>query len=294
MKSLMPTAPATPLPGTILRFVRNMADRLPTIRRRGAETAEPVPGQGQIALIGCGPGAKDLLTLRAVNRIGAADVVFYDRLVDDEVLGFVRPGAELVFVGKHVGNHSWPQQRINDVIVEEALKGRRVVRLKSGDPGVFGRAGEEIAAANNHAIPVEIIPGITAVCAAAATMGQSLTERGVANTLVLTTGMARAGDPLPDTAKMSGPGTTTAFYMGVAQAGRIAGALMERGLPGDAPVSVAVEVSKPDERAYHGTLAGLPDLVAENKITGCAIVLVTWPDTPDAPQVTRVAAAVAR
>ncbi|WP_425098730.1 uroporphyrinogen-III C-methyltransferase [Tropicibacter sp. S64] len=290
MKTLAPIAPASPLSGTITRFVAGVVSRLP---KRGVKAdAEPVPGQGRIVLIGAGPGAKDLLTLRAVERIRAADVVFYDRLVDDEVLAYARPGAELVFVGKHVGNHSWPQERINAVIVAEALKGRTVVRLKSGDPGVFGRAGEEIAAANAHAIPVEIIPGVTAVCAAAASMGQSLTERGIADILVLATGMAKAGDPLPASARMSGPGTTTAFYMSVGQAERIAQALMARGLPEDAPVSVAVDVSKPKERALHGTVKGLPALIKENAVNGCAILLVTWPKTADAPAVTRVASAV--
>ncbi|MFW2542330.1 uroporphyrinogen-III C-methyltransferase [Primorskyibacter sp. 2E107] len=281
--------------GFAVRFVRGAVERLPQIRRDTKAGTESGPKQGRIALIGAGPGAKDLLTLRAVQRIGEADVVFYDRLVDDAVLAYARPGAELVFVGKHVGNHSWPQERINAVIVDAAQAGRRVVRLKSGDPGVFGRAGEEIAAANAHGIPVEIIPGVTAVCAAAASMGQSLTERGIADILVLATGMGQKGDPLPASARMSGPGTTTAFYMSVGQAARIAAALMARGLPADAPVSVAVEVSKPEERAHHGTLAGLPALIAENAVTGCAIVLVTWPKTPEAPEapaVTRAAAQV--
>ncbi|WGW05644.1 uroporphyrinogen-III C-methyltransferase [Tropicibacter oceani] len=233
--------------------------------------------QGHIALVGAGPGARDLLTLRAVKRLQEADMVFHDRLVDPEVLGFARPGAELVFVGKEVGAHAWPQERINQVIVAEAARGRRVVRLKSGDPGVFGRAGEEIAAANARAIPVEIIPGVTAVCAAAASMGQSLTERGVADTLVLATGMGQKGDPLPDCTRLSGPGTTTGFYMSVRQAQRISDALMARGLPGDAPVCVAVEVSKPGERSLRGTVSGLAQLIRDNDVRGCAILLVTWP-----------------
>ena len=125
----------------------------------GAPEADTV---GSIALVGAGPGARDLLTLRAVERLQEADVIFYDRLVDEEVLELGRRDAERVFVGKHVGAHAWPQQRINAVIVAEARKGRRVVRLKSGDPGIFGRAGEEIEAARAAGIAVEIVPGVTA------------------------------------------------------------------------------------------------------------------------------------
>ncbi|WP_417727487.1 siroheme synthase CysG [Roseovarius sp.] len=138
---------------------------------------------GQITLVGAGPGARDLLTLRAVERLQEADVIFYDRLVDQDILELARRDAERVFVGKHVGAHSWPQNRINRVIVAEALKGRRVVRLKSGDPGIFGRAGEEIEAARSAGVCVEIVPGVMAVSAAGAAMGWSLTERGVSSTL---------------------------------------------------------------------------------------------------------------
>ncbi|CAN0459624.1 unnamed protein product, partial [Hapterophycus canaliculatus] len=143
---------------------------------------------GSIALVGAGPGARDLLTLRAVERLQEADVIYYDRLVDPEVLELARRDAERVFVGKHVGAHAWPQDQINRVIVAEALKGRRVVRLKSGDPGVFGRAREEMDAARAAGVAVEIVPGITAASAAGAAMGQSLTERGQTDTLILATG----------------------------------------------------------------------------------------------------------
>ncbi|MGH1425760.1 MAG: siroheme synthase CysG [Pseudooceanicola sp.] len=243
------------------------------IANRGRDMAN----RGSIALVGAGPGARDLLTMRAIQRLQEADVIFYDRLVDQDVLELARRDAERVFVGKHVGAHSWPQDRINDVIVGEAQKGRRVVRLKSGDPGIFGRAGEELSAAKAAGLAVEIVPGVTAVCAAAAHMGESLTERGVSDTLVLTTGMAQAGAELPDCTRQSGPGTTTAFYMSVRQANRIANALVTQGLPGSAPVAIAVDVSKPTEQYFHATVATLADMIAEKGVTGCAVVLVTWP-----------------
>ncbi|WP_299783778.1 uroporphyrinogen-III C-methyltransferase [uncultured Marivita sp.] len=233
---------------------------------------------GHIALVGAGPGARDLLTLRAVDRLERADVVFYDRLVEPDVLDLARPGAELVFVGKHVGAHSWPQDRINRVIVAEALKGRRVVRLKSGDPGIFGRASEEMDAARAAGIPIELVPGVTAAAAAGASLGRSLTERGVANTLVLTTGTGCASDPLPDSSRLSGPGTTTAFYMSVRQADRLASDLMHRGIPPESHVDICVDVSKPTERHLRATVRTLPEVIHRNRINGCAILLVTWPD----------------
>ncbi|MDV7271008.1 uroporphyrinogen-III C-methyltransferase [Thioclava sp. A2] len=242
-------------------------------------TPAEIPGSkpASICLIGAGPGARDLLTLRAVARLAEADIVFFDRLVDEGVLDFTRPGAERVYVGKAVGACAWPQERINALIVAHALRGRRVVRLKSGDPGIFGRAGEEIAAASAHGIPVEVVPGITAACAAAASAGRSLTERGETDTLILTTGQARAGAPLPDCTRHAQPGTTLAFYMAVAQGARIRDGLTAQGMPGDAPVTVAVEVSKAGERIIETSLACLPDDLAAHRITGCATLIVSWP-----------------
>ena len=235
-------------------------------------------GIGSIALVGAGPGARDLLTLRAADRLRTADVIFYDRLSGEDVLDLAGPQARRVYVGKVVGAHAWPQDRINAMIVSEALRGHRVVRLKAGDPSVFGRAAEELEAARAEGIPVEIVPGVTAACAAAAVAGRSLTERGVADTLVFATGMGRAGDPLPETTRLCAPGVTTAFYMSVRQSSRIATDLMARGMPADAPVTVAVDVSKPGQAVFDSTLGGLSDLVARERIGGCAILLVTWPE----------------
>ena len=233
--------------------------------------------EGSITLIGAGPGAKDLLTLRAVSRLQEADVIFYDRLVDEDVLELARRDAERVFVGKVVGASAWPQERINALIVAEAEKGRRVVRLKSGDPGVFGRAGEEITAAKAANVAVEIVPGVTSACAAAAAAGISLTERGVSDTLVLATATGSHGGGLPESVRFTTPGTTTAFYMATRQAKVIQNALFERGLPEDAEYTLAVDVSKPTERTVTGRLADLWDTIQSQNVTGCAIILVTWP-----------------
>ena len=233
---------------------------------------------GQISLVGAGPGARDLLPLRAVERLQEADVIFYDRLVDEAVLELARRDAERVFVGKHVGAHAWPQDRINRMIVAEAASGRRVVRLKSGDPGIFGRAGEEIDAARAAGIPIEVVPGVTAASAAGASLGRSLTERGVANTLVLATGTGRADDPQPDATRLSGPGTTTALYMSVGQAARLASDWMARGMPAGCPVEICVDVSKASERHVSATVGTLAAEISAREVTGCAILLVTWPD----------------
>ncbi|SFS05890.1 siroheme synthase CysG [Yoonia litorea] len=243
---------------------------------------------GHIALVGAGPGARDLMTLRAVERLQEADVIFYDRLVDPEVLELARRDAERVFVGKVVGAHAWPQEKISEMIVAEARKGRSVVRLKSGDPAIFGRATEEIRAAKATGIPVEMVPGVTAASAAAAFLGRSLTERGVADTFVIATGTGCADHPRPECTRLAGPGTTTALYMSVGQASRIAADMMQQGLPSHSRVDVCVDVSKKTERHIQTTIGQLAEALHTHDVTSCAIILVTWPrDTVVGDQVHR-------
>ena len=233
--------------------------------------------EGRITLVGAGPGARDLLTLRAVERLQEADVIFYDRLVDPDLLELARRDAERVFVGKVVGAHAWPQDRINALIVAEALRGKRVVRLKSGDPGIFGRATEEMAAARAAGIPVEVVPGVTAATAAAAGLGLSLTERGVSDTLVFATGAARDGDALPDWARHALPGTTLAFYMGVRSGAAIRGNLLAAGVAAETPVRIVTDASMPQSTTCSTTLADLPQTLADRGVRGSAIILLTVP-----------------
>lgn len=254
---------------------RDAAQTIKTAIANGG-APEAATETGHIALVGAGPGARDLLTLRAVERLQEADVIFYDRLVDEEVLELARRDAERVFVGKHVGAHEWPQDRINQMIVTEARKGLRVVRLKSGDPGIFGRATEEIEAARAANIPVEIVPGVTAASAAGACLTRSLTERRVANALVLATGTGDETDPLPDAVRLSGPGTTTALYMSVRQAGRLACDLISKGMPADNPVDICCAVSKADQSCVPATISTMAQTIADHQITGCATILITW------------------
>ena len=256
------------------------AEREAAAQIKAAVTAGTSPddqAEGNICLIGAGPGARDLLTLRAVARLQEADVIFYDRLVDDEVLELARRDAERVFVGKVVGASAWPQEQINALIVAEAQKGRRVVRLKSGDPGIFGRVGEEIEAAKAAGLSVEVVPGVTAACAAAATVGVSLTQRGTSDTLVLSTATGAHGGVLPECARMSSPGTSSVFYMATRQAQFVQQALLDRGMPADTEFRLAVDVTKPSEAIYQGALKDLHKTVTNNNVNGCAVIMITWP-----------------
>lgn len=219
--------------------------------------ATGLPRRGSICLVGAGPGAADLLTLRALDRIRAADVVFYDRLIDPAVLALIPPGTPRVFVGKTPGHHAWPQDRIDAAIVAAALSGRRVVRLKSGDPSIFGRAAEEIAAARAHDIPVEVVPGVTAASAGAARLCRPLTERGLTERLVIATATCRPGDDWLGLADLARPGTTLALYMAMNRLPEVQDQLRRAGLPDDTPVEIIAAIETPAEARLQTTLGRL-------------------------------------
>ncbi|WP_233192687.1 uroporphyrinogen-III C-methyltransferase [Acidimangrovimonas sediminis] len=279
-------AKAPALPPGVMAGVSGLLRRVraglaaPVVRRalRVVPGARPATRrQGHIALVGAGPGTRDLLTLRAVQRLQEADIVLYDRLVDPEVLKLAPRGAETLYVGKEVGACAWPQARIDRLIVEEARRGRRVVRLKSGDPSVFGRACEEIAAARAAGIEVEIVPGITAASAAAAAMVCPLTERGETDTFVLTTGTCRPGDAAPDRALLARPGTTIAFYMAVEKAARVQNDLLAAGAPADCPVDIVASVATNRETHVATTLDQLSRTVRDRGIASPAVLMVRYP-----------------
>jgi siroheme synthase len=180
-----------------------------------------------------------------------------------------------VFVGKEVGAHSWPQDRINRAIVAAALRGQRVVRLKSGDPSIFGRACEEIAAARAHGIEVEVIPGITAASAAAATLCQPLTERGVTDRVVLATATCRPGERMSDLRDIARPGSTLVFYMAMHQLDDLTRNLVAAGISPDHAVTVAENVSRPSGRSLETTLADMAGDCAAARISNPAVILLT-------------------
>lgn len=217
---------------------------------------------GTVWLVGAGPGDPDLLTRKAERLIGAADIVFYDALVGPGVLALASAAAERVSVGKRSGRHSKAQSTINDLILAAAKAGLRVVRLKGGDPSIFGRSAEEMAHLTARGVPVHICPGITAASAAAASSGISLTLRGAARSLTFVTAHARQGDAIDlDFAALAPPDGTLAVYMGRAAAGEVATRLIAAGRSPSTPVLIVVNASLPQERCIRGRLSALAFLV---------------------------------
>ncbi|MFS8046869.1 siroheme synthase CysG [Rhizobium sp. BR 314] len=230
--------------------------------------------QGRVWLVGAGPGAEDLLTLRAQRVMMEADVIVYDALVPQAIVDMGRRDAERLSVGKRKGCRSKSQEEINDLLVQLGREGKRVVRLKSGDPLVYGRAGEEMAALRAAGIGYEIVPGITSAFAAAADFELPLTLRGVASSLVFTTGHDLTGDVLPDWASLAVSGATIAVYMGRTVAASVAGRLMQAGLPPETTVAIIENASRRDRRLMHGILRDLPDLEHREELSGPVMVII--------------------
>lgn len=215
--------------------------------------------RGLVTLVGAGPGDAELLTLKAVRALQAADVILFDDLVSAEVLELARREAKRMLVGKRGGRESCKQEDINEMMIRFAKAGKRVVRLKSGDPMIFGRAGEEIAALEAEKIPVEVVPGITAASAMASRLGVSLTHRDHAQSVRFVTGHSRQGR-LPeniDWQSLSNPSVTTVFYMGGRTASDIQSSLLAHGMPTSTPVVVMISVSRANEQRWCGSLAQL-------------------------------------
>jgi uroporphyrin-III C-methyltransferase/precorrin-2 dehydrogenase/sirohydrochlorin ferrochelatase len=229
---------------------------------------------GHVALVGAGPGAEDLLTLRAQRLLMEADAILYDALVPEAVVSMGRRDAERIPVGKRKGCHSKTQAEINALLVRLGRAGKRVVRLKSGDPLVFGRAGEEMAALREAGIAYEVVPGVTAAFAAAADFELPLTLRGVTSSMVFTTGHDLKGSTLPDWAKLAISGATVAVYMGRSVAAEVAGRLIEAGLSSDTAVAVAENASLAGRRRFHGTLADLPSLEDRTDLSGPVMTII--------------------
>ena len=213
---------------------------------------------GEVWLVGAGPGDPELMTLKAARLLAEAEIVCHDALVGKGVLDMIAPGARRVSVGKRSGRHSRDQRTINDLIVEAARAGLRVLRLKGGDPSIFGRSGEEIAALAAAGLRVHVCPGVTTACAAAASARTSLTLRGLARQLTFVTAHARAGEPLElDWAGLAAERSSLAIYMGRAAAPEIARRLIAAGRGGATPAIVAVDVSLPSERLIRTRLDAL-------------------------------------
>ncbi|MBT8412197.1 MAG: siroheme synthase CysG [Octadecabacter sp.] len=232
------------------------------------------PKDGHIDLVGAGPGDPDLLTLKARSALDRADVVIHDRLVSPEILELARREALMIDAGKTGFGASMPQDRINALIVEHGLQGAHVVRLKSGDPGVFGRLDEELDAITAAGLSHAIIPGITAASAAVATIGQSLTQRGRNSAVRLITGHDTKGYTDHDWRTLAQRGEVAAIYMGKRAARFIQGRLLMHGADPSTPVSVVENVSRPDQRIIATTLGDLATAMTDAALTGPALTLL--------------------
>ena len=236
--------------------------------------ASDLDDKGFVWLVGAGPGAEDLLTLRAQRILQDADVIIYDALVPEGIVSMGRRDAERLYVGKRAGKHSIAQGAINKLIVREAQKGRKVVRLKSGDPLVFGRAGEEFKALRAANVDFEVVPGITAAMAAAASARIPLTLRGTASTLIMATGQDMTGETLPGWVEQVANGASVAIYMGKTVAGCVADRLMSAGVHPATPVAIIENASRPDELQISCILSELHQLENHDDLCGPVVILV--------------------
>ena len=228
---------------------------------------------GTVHLVGAGPGDPDLLTLRAARLIGAATLIVHDGLVDPAILALAPATARLVGVAKSRSRHTMPQNDINALLVREALAGRAVVRLKGGDPFVFGRGGEEAEACRAAGVPVQVVPGVSAAMGAAAASGIALTHRDAASIVSFVAGQCK-GLSDQNWAGLAGQGRTLVIYMGLATAAAITEKLIGDGLSPAMPVAVIENATRPAMRVLRGVLAGLDTLVSLHRVKSPALIII--------------------
>lgn len=233
----------------------------------------PIPA-GKVYLIGAGPGEADLLTVRAARMIGQADAVVYDHLVGDGVMALIPADAEKIYVGKEAGNHTLPQESINTLLVRLAQAGKRVVRLKGGDPFIFGRGGEEILELIGSGIPFEVVPGVTAASGAAAFSGIPLTHREVARTCVFATGHFHDGSCDLDWPALARPNQTVVIYMGIGALPVISAQMVAHGLAASTPAAAVRHATLATQRTIVGTLEDLPGKVAQAGLKPPALLII--------------------
>jgi len=236
----------------------------------------PNPGQaGKVYLVGAGPGDPDLLTVKALRLLQQADAVIYDRLVSDAVMALVPAGTMRLYVGKAAANHPVPQDEINDLMARMARSGRSVVRVKGGDPFVFGRGCEESGFLSEHGIPFEVVPGITAASGCTASLGIPLTHRRLATGVRFVTGHRCDGESLDlDWPSLADSQTTLVVYMGLGSLGELSRELIAAGLPADTPAAAVANGTTADERACCSTLADLPERVGAERLQAPVLIVI--------------------
>jgi uroporphyrin-III C-methyltransferase / precorrin-2 dehydrogenase / sirohydrochlorin ferrochelatase len=250
---------------------RNRAEWLPGV----SAEARPAPvAMGEVFLVGAGPGEADLLTLRARSLIDRAQVVLYDRLVDRSILALLPPDAERVYVGKQADHHAVPQQEIGKLLIEHAKRGKRVLRLKGGDPFLFGRGGEEIEALAEEAVPFEVCPGVTAAIACSAYAGIPLTHRDHAQTCVFVTAQGRAGRLDHDWRALMRPGQTVAIYMGLGEIEALMEDAIGQGVDAATPAAIVDNGARSGQRVVTGTLTTIAAEARAAALRGPTIIIV--------------------
>ncbi|MFC6669343.1 siroheme synthase CysG [Marinobacterium aestuariivivens] len=238
------------------------------------DVADPEHQVGEVYLVGAGPGDPELLTFKALRLMQQADVVLYDALVSKDVLELCRRDADLVFVGKKRDNHALPQEGINDLLVKHALEGKRVLRLKGGDPFIFGRGAEELQSLKPHGIPFQVVPGITAASACATYAGIPLTHRHVAQSVKFVTGQLKNRTSDLNFAELVHPNQTIVLYMGLHTLPELASKLVAHGKPAETPVAIVSKGTARDQKVLTGTLANIAELQAVAQLPAPALIIV--------------------
>lgn len=229
---------------------------------------------GKVFLVGAGPGDPELLTVKAQRLINTADIVLYDNLVSQEIIGLVNPHAELLYVGKRSNRHALPQEEINMTLVRLAREGKNVLRLKGGDPFIFGRGGEEVETLKEHKIPFEIVPGISAANGISCYTGIPLTHRDYSHAVTFVTGHLKNGSSDLDWPALVRPSHTVVIYMGLEALPTICEELIAHGLPVTHPIAVVEEGTTIKQKTRIGTLQNIADLVKEARFKPPSLVIL--------------------
>ena len=233
-----------------------------------------LPGQGEVYLVGAGPGDPDLLTFRALRLLQQADVIVYDRLVSKEILDLARRDADRIYVGKEKDKHTLPQEDINHLLARLAKEGKRVLRLKGGDPFIFGRGGEEIETLAEQGVPFQVVPGITAASGCSSYSGIPLTHRDYAQSVVFVTGHLKDGTTNLNWPALAQPQQTVVFYMGLTGVSVICEKLIEHGMPAYTSIALVQQGTTQTQRIFIGDLKTMPDIVEKEEIKPPTIIIV--------------------